>query len=358
MPRVSLPAYVPASFAISSCGIVLALIGMLILQQAGTAQRFGALIRHTHDLLSDVSEINILIRDAERGQRGYVLTGRTDYLAPYDNALKRLPPLYEHFRQLTAGNARQQQEMVSIESLMQRKMAELEQTIQLRTNSGEEAAKRVILTDLGRRLMTQITVELDAEENRQLLEGSAAVEQAEARMRELTLGGVVLAALFLSLTALMLRRNLARRREIEREKDRHRQELERSNTDLEQFAYIASHDLKAPLRAISHLADWINEDVKPTANPDTIENLKMLQDRVCRMQMLLDGLLAYARVGHTNCPVEFVDIAEVVRNIVAMRPPSPGFVVACQGTMSVLRTHLTPIQVVLEESDRQRIEAS
>ncbi len=138
------------------------------------------------------------------------------------------------------------------------------------------------------------------------------------------------------------------RREIEREKEQQRRELERSNADLEEFAYAASHDLKAPLRAIAHLVAWIGEDVAPTASLDTMENLKLLAGRAARLQMLLDGLLAYARVGHTPTPVEPVDIAEVVGDVAAMLAPPPGFVIACEGEMAVVHTHRMPIRVVLE----------
>ena len=125
-------------------------------------------------------------------------------------------------------------------------------------------------------------------------------------------------------------------------------ELERSNADLEEFAYAASHDLKAPLRAIGHLAQWIGEDLGTNANPDTIENLKLLQGRVLRLQLLLDGLLAYSRVGrHTSTAVEEVNIADLVRDIVALLAPPGGFVVTCEGEMVAIRTHRMPIEVVL-----------
>ena len=125
-------------------------------------------------------------------------------------------------------------------------------------------------------------------------------------------------------------------------------ELERSNADLEEFAYAASHDLKAPLRAIGHLAQWIGEDLGTTANPDTIENLKLLQGRVMRLQSLLDGLLAYSRVGRqTDTTVEEVNIAELVSDIVALLAPPPSFIVACEANMPLLRTDRMPIEVVL-----------
>lgn len=138
------------------------------------------------------------------------------------------------------------------------------------------------------------------------------------------------------------------RRRIEYEKEQQRRELERSNADLEEFAYVASHDLKAPLRAISHLVDWITEDIEATASTETLDNLKLLRGRVVRLQSLLDGLLAYARIGKSRVSFEQVDINEVVRDVVAVLSPPPGFVVECDGRLPLLRTHRTPILAVLQ----------
>jgi signal transduction histidine kinase len=125
-------------------------------------------------------------------------------------------------------------------------------------------------------------------------------------------------------------------------------ELERSNADLDEFAYTAAHDLKAPLRAIAHLAQWIGEDIGATASAETLGNLNLLQGRATRLQVLLDELLAYSRVGRVGSPVEDVDLGEVVREVADLLVPPPGFVVACEGEMPVLRTHRTPLRLVLE----------
>jgi len=138
------------------------------------------------------------------------------------------------------------------------------------------------------------------------------------------------------------------RRAAEQEMERQHRELERSNADLEEFAYAASHDLKAPLRAIAHLAQWIGEDIGASASAETLDNLKLLQGRATRLQVLLDGLLAYSRVGHVDSPVEDVDVGEMVRDVAALLAPPPGFVIASAGEMPVLRTHRTPLRVVLE----------
>jgi PAS domain S-box-containing protein len=142
--------------------------------------------------------------------------------------------------------------------------------------------------------------------------------------------------------------DITARHEAELSIERQRSELERSNADLEEFAYVASHDLKAPLRAILHLAQWIGDDIGASMSPETRKNLALLQERVTRMQMLVDGLLNYARVGHSTSPAEDIDTGQMVHAIIGVLEPLPGFVVACEGTMPVIRAHRTPIQVVLE----------
>lgn len=74
-------------------------------------------------------------------------------------------------------------------------------------------------------------------------------------------------------------------------------ELTRSNAELERFAYVASHDLKAPLRAIKNLSSWIEEDIEEIASDDTKNHLSLLGSRIERMEGMLEGLLQYARVS-------------------------------------------------------------
>ncbi len=124
--------------------------------------------------------------------------------------------------------------------------------------------------------------------------------------------------------------------------------LERSNADLEEFAYTVAHDLKAPLRAIGHLAQWIGEDIKDTVSPETTYNINLLHDRVGRMQKLLVGLLEYSRACQSDKTIENVAVADLVSNIVTMQAPPQGFVVTYEGERLILRTPLVALQVVLE----------
>jgi signal transduction histidine kinase len=115
-------------------------------------------------------------------------------------------------------------------------------------------------------------------------------------------------------------------------------EAESRAQELEQFAYVTSHDLKAPLRGISNLAGWIREDLEGVLTEDTREQLDLLQDRVGRMQALIEGLLEYSRVGRTGGANETVDTADLLVETIDSLAPPPGFAIDVAPHMPALHT--------------------
>lgn len=102
------------------------------------------------------------------------------------------------------------------------------------------------------------------------------------------------------------------------------QALARSNRDLDQFAYLASHDLKAPLRGISSLVTWVEEDLAGRADAKVVEHLRLMRGRVERLELLIEGILAYARAGRRAVPAEVVDVGALVRRVAELVPPPAG----------------------------------
>ncbi|MDZ4163549.1 MAG: ATP-binding protein [Smithellaceae bacterium] len=92
--------------------------------------------------------------------------------------------------------------------------------------------------------------------------------------------------------------------------------LDRSNRELESFAYIVSHDLKAPLRAITSLANWLAADYADQIDSAGKESLQLLVQRARRMSALIDGILQYSRVGRIKEERESVDLREVVGEVI------------------------------------------
>lgn len=126
------------------------------------------------------------------------------------------------------------------------------------------------------------------------------------------------------------------RRDMEKELARHVDALERSNRDLDEFAYVASHDLKAPLRDIDTLATWIADDAAPTLPDDSRRHLGLLLERIRRMERLLDDLLAYSRAGRKLTEPREVDVHRIARDAVALAGPSERFEIEVVGHASVV----------------------
>ncbi len=123
-------------------------------------------------------------------------------------------------------------------------------------------------------------------------------------------------------------------------------ELKRSNKDLNDFAYVASHDLKAPLRGIMQLASWIEEDVADNANEETKGHLQLLQSRTARLEKLLDDLLTYSRIGNHLGSIEKVDVNELVKTLFQLLDPPAEFDLKFEETLPIFDTLPIPLEVV------------
>jgi hypothetical protein len=115
-------------------------------------------------------------------------------------------------------------------------------------------------------------------------------------------------------------RDISQRKAAEEQIRRYASELERSNRELNDFAYSASHDLRSPLRAIGQIAAWIAEDHGPELSESVRKDLGLMQRRVHRMQALLDDMLEYARVGRSDGDLSHVDCAQLSREIIETLP--------------------------------------
>ena len=123
-------------------------------------------------------------------------------------------------------------------------------------------------------------------------------------------------------------------------------ELARSNQDLDQFAYVASHDLKAPLRGIANLTEWIEEDLGDKVTGESREHMQLLKGRVHRMEALIDGILTYSRAGRVHEEPTDVDVGELLTECVELLDPPPETSVVVGPGMPVLRTERVPLQQV------------
>jgi two-component system, LuxR family, sensor kinase FixL len=111
-------------------------------------------------------------------------------------------------------------------------------------------------------------------------------------------------------------RDISARRKAEEEQARYAAELERSNRDLEQFAYVASHDLQEPMRKIRAFGDRLEVKCKDLLDETALECVSRMQSAAARMQELIEGLLMLSRVTRRAHDFVQVDLGEVVNQVV------------------------------------------
>ncbi len=140
--------------------------------------------------------------------------------------------------------------------------------------------------------------------------------------------------------------DITSRKRAERERERLIGALARSNRELDQFAYVASHDLKAPLRGIANLSQWIEEDLGETAPPDVAEKMTLIRGRVQRLELLIDGILQYSRAGRVRSQIETVDIGALLGEVVELLAPPAETTITIAPGMPTITTERTPLQQV------------
>ena len=141
-------------------------------------------------------------------------------------------------------------------------------------------------------------------------------------------------------------RDITERKKAEAEREQLIKALARSNQELDQFAYVASHDLKAPLRGIANLSQWIEEDLGEGLGGENKSQMELLRGRVHRMEALIDGILQYSRAGRAKAKPESIDTGVLVKDLVELMAPPRDTKVHIVPGMPTVIAEKVPLQQV------------
>ncbi len=142
-------------------------------------------------------------------------------------------------------------------------------------------------------------------------------------------------------------RDVTRQHEIDGERERLIGALAATNAELDQFAYVASHDLKAPLRGIANLSKWIEEDLADRMTDESRRNLELLRRRTVRLENLIDGILSYSRAGRGLETVELVDVGALAKEVVDLLGVTAPAAVVIAGELPVVWAEGASFQQIL-----------
>ena len=285
------------------------------------------MVDHTHEVLSNLEKILSQLKDAETGQRGFVLTGDPSYLAPYDAGLGGVVLAVANVRYLTSDNSSQQTRLDGIEPLIQTKFNELNQTIDLRRDAGFESALELILTDAGKDTMDDLRVaiaEMEQEERRLLEQRAAATASTVTTTKYAIVFGTLVAAAifgiiaqFLSRTNSRLEDEVAERKQAEARLEHRAIELDAVNKELESFSYSVSHDLRAPLRSLDGFGQALLEDYSEVLDVQGKDYIHRIRAASQRMGESMHSLLNLAQITRGELGLGRVDLSAIVHSVSA-----------------------------------------
>ncbi len=349
-------------------GAVIATIGLAIFSMV-TLKRQSDKFAEVPLAIEGRRAVRVMVIDAlaaESAQRGFLLTGDRHYL---DDFFAWDP--YASIAELrrVAGDLIEP-ELIELEAALAGKQREMQRAIELYDRGQRDGARAVVDSELGKAYMKRARdvmdtlIRLEAERVDDLFYSALAISQVAV---PLIIGGTGITVLALitgffalrgstrTLTDLVQRnaeqaarleqtgRDLGASLDVANQTNR---ALALSNRDLDQFAYVASHDLKAPLRAISSLSTWIEEDLGEKIDEKGREHLRLMRSRIDRMAALIEGILGYSRAGR-EAEATAVDVRELVEEIkTQLLPPPEITVVVRPGPWPVLQTQRVQLMQV------------
>ena len=169
-------------------------------------------VSHTNEVQNELTQLLSNLQDAETGQRGYLITGLDRYLAPYTSGSAAADSHRKHLMQLVSDNPRQVVRADALESLIADKLAELQETIEVRKSRDFASAQSQVLSDRGKKTMDgirQTIREMTLEEDNLLTQRAAATQIAARNARWTIVFGTLAAVIIAGLAGVLITRNIA-----------------------------------------------------------------------------------------------------------------------------------------------------
>jgi signal transduction histidine kinase len=295
-------------------------LGVVAFRNAHSLANAAEDVAQTNEIVKALEVLLSELKDVEVAQSEYVLTGNERHIADLERSRGKFDAGVERLRKMRADV----HWITLLESLIPQKFDEVKKTIELRKSGGMQAASQAIagggppaMENIRRVIRNMIL-----EENRQLNARTAA--QRQSFINTMVLFALVLVVNLSLIWLVAYRVTLeqqtirALNEDLERRVELRTAALQRSNEDLQQFAYVASHDLKEPLRMIASYSTLLQRRYRGKLDPDADTFIGFITDGVKRMSALISDLLEYSRAGEIPGEAfETVDTAAVMTNVLA-----------------------------------------
>lgn len=352
-----------------------------VIKNATYVSSSETVIRNSNILHKDMIEM-------QSGFRGFLLTGQEGFLHSFYSGIQRVPPLMKEQRSLVTSD-NQKKILDSIKVLNETWVNYADGLISTRLDTFPEASKKYkelfetkLRMEVGKKLNDKIKLlflSFDNYEYQIRQDRREALQTSLRNTRVITLTLTVMSILLALISSFYFVRTITKRisnmvalaekisngdfKTVDDQKkdelnklsvslnrmsltlEKNFKELTKKNTELDQFSYVVSHDLKAPLRDIANIVSWIEEDHEKEIIPEIKDSIRLIKGRIKRLENMINGLLEYARIGKVKKGIEKVNIAQLLKEIIDILVPK-SYEIKIEGIMPVLTTEKLRIEQV------------
>lgn len=346
---ISNAAFVRSTIVLLVAGMI-ALLGIVgtSLWLVNKVQTYFAELIEVREVRSAAADLLSTLKDAETGQRGFVITGEASFRQPYDEALAAVATRQKGLEESAAGFPHYAERIPAIKRLVAEKLVELAGTVTDVEEGRPAEAVAQVKTDRGRLLMDQLRDqlgEITADADRRLQEGVVDTLWSAGALQWTTVIGAIAIIGVMGGAALVVaqytRDIIAARHEVEtlnasleKRVDERTEELIRANQEVQRFAYIVTHDLRAPLvnimgftselqASLSSIQSYVLADGKSPSEGDIIEARRaaaedlpeaigFIRSSTKKMDGLINAILKISRDGRRELKIERVDLKALV----------------------------------------------
>lgn len=293
-------------------------------------------VTHTLEVKAVIKDIYMQLTAAESGQRGYLITGDEPYLEPFKRSLSVLGELLAKLQNATTEIPQQERHFNELYELSIKKIDELQEGISLKQQNRDRAALNTFHDDEGYTLMEKIYERMMAMKKieNELLDRRNRESEASRKSALRTLflangfGIVLILVIYVVMNRHFRQRSmytdlLRQSNEDLEQKVRERteslehfsEELQRSNRELQNFAFVASHDLQEPLRKIRAFGARLKQSYSEELGEKGGDYINRMFSASERMSVLIDDLLAFSRVFTQQKPFEPIDLNDIFEDV-------------------------------------------
>jgi signal transduction histidine kinase len=298
--------------------ILLIIISILSYQKVLELINFDEKVIHTHEVLLKFERLQYNLKEAESGQRGFLLTNDSVYLQTFNRAKRDVDSLVTFLKQLTIDNKIQSRNMDSLTILIDKRFEHMYFLIHVNAKNLINDETTVALMKKEKLIMDdikKIITRAQSEEEGLLYVRNKAKESLVTITPIFTLILSIFSLGLILLSYFIITGELKKKIIAQHELENKIEELNRSNNELEQFAYVASHDLQEPLRKIRSFGDRLLYKHSEKLDGDGKLNIQKMHDAASRMQKLIDDLLGFSRLVRSENKFESTNLNEVVQSV-------------------------------------------